>query len=165
MKTIFKIVILIYISTANAEKIDALVIKVADGDTITILDEQKKTHKIRLQGIDAPEKKQAYGEKSKQNLAFLIYNRTVHVEYSKYDKYGRIIGKVSLKGQDICLEQITKGMAWHYKKYQNEQSTIDRELYSSNELKARDKKIGLWNDVQPTTPWDFRKKRILKNLK
>ena len=79
MKIIFKIVILIYISTANAEKIDSLVIKVADGDTITILDEQKKTHKVRLQGIDAPEKKQAYGEKSKQNLAFLIYNRTVHV--------------------------------------------------------------------------------------
>ena len=158
MKIIFKIAILIYISTTNAEKIDALVIKVADGDTITIIDEQKKTHKVRLQGIDAPEKKQAYGEKSKQNLAFLIYNRTVHVEYSKYDKYGRIIGKVSLKGQDICLEQITKGMAWHYKKYHNEQSTIDRELYSSTEITARSSKIGLWNDVHPTTPWDFRKK-------
>ena len=165
MKIIFKIVILIYISTANAEKIDALVIKVADGDTITILDEQKKTHKVRLQGIDAPEKKQAYGEKSKQHLAFLIYNRTVHVEYSKYDKYGRIIGKVSLKGQDICLEQITKGMAWHYKKYQNEQSTIDRELYSSTELKARDTKIGLWNDVQLTTPWDFRKNNLSLHVK
>ena len=158
MKFIFKILILIYIGTVNAEKIDALVVKVADGDTITVLDGQKKTHKVRLQGIDAPEKKQAYGEKSKQNLAFLIYNRTVHVEYSKYDKYGRIIGKVSLKGQDICLEQITKGMAWHYKKYQNEQSTIDRELYRSTEITARDSKIGLWNDVHPTTPWDFRKK-------
>ena len=96
MKIIFKIVILIYISTANAEKIDALVIKVADGDTITILDEQKKTHKVRLQGIDAPEKKQAYGEKSKQNLSLLIYNKKVEIEFSKYDKYGRIIGKVSL---------------------------------------------------------------------
>ena len=158
MKNIFKLIILIYICTAKAESIDALVIKVADGDTITILDEQKKTHKIRLQGIDAPEKKQAYGEKSKQNLAFLIYNKMIHVEYSKYDKYGRIIGKVSLKGQDICLEQLTQGMAWHYKKYQSEQPTHDRELYSSTEIKARDSKIGLWNDVQPTTPWDFRKK-------
>ena len=158
MKFIFKILILIYIGTVNAEIIDALVVKVADGDTITILDEQKKAHKVRLQGIDAPEKKQAYGEKSKQNLAFLIYNRTIQVEYSKYDKYGRIIGKVSLKGKDICLEQLSKGMAWHYKKYQNEQSIIDRELYSSTESKARDSKIGLWNDAQPKTPWDFRKK-------
>ena len=158
MKIIFKIIILIYISTANAEIIDAFVTKVADGDTITILDQQKKTHKVRLQGIDAPEKIQAYGEKSKQNLAFLIYNRTVQVEYSKYDKYGRIIGKVSLRGQDICLEQIAKGMAWHYKKYQNEQSPIDRDLYSSSEVKARNSRIGLWNDVQPTAPWDFRKK-------
>lgn len=157
MKFIFKILILIYIDTVNAEIIDALVVKVADGDTITVLDGQKKTHKVRLQGIDAPEKKQAYGEKSKQNLAFLIYNRSIQVEYSKYDKYGRIIGKVSLKGKDICLEQLSKGMAWHYKKYQKEQSTIDRELYSSTELKARNTKIGLWKDNQPTAPWDFRK--------
>ena len=158
MKFFIKIVILIYLGAANADEIDALVIKISDGDTITVLDGQKKTHKVRLQGIDAPEKNQTYGEKSKQNLAFLIYNRTIQVEYSKYDKYGRIIGKVSLKGKDICLEQLSKGMAWHYKKYQNEQSIIDRELYSSTESKARDSKIGLWNDAQPTTPWDFRKK-------
>lgn len=162
MKFFIKIVILIYIGTANADEIDALVVKVEDGDTITVLDGQKKTHKVRLQGIDAPEKKQAYGEKSKQNLTFLIYNRMVHVEYNKYDKYGRVIGKVSLRGKDICLEQLDKGMAWHYKKYQKEQSTIDRELYSSTELKAKDTKIGLWKDTQPTAPWDFRKNRISK---
>ena len=158
MKFFIKIVILIYIGAANADEIDALVIKVSDGDTITVLDGQKKTHKVRLQGIDAPEKKQAYGEKSKQNLTFLIYNRMIHVEYNKYDKYVRVIGKVILRGKDICLEQLDKGMAWHYKKYQKEQSTIDRELYSSTELKAKDTKIGLWKDTQPTAPWDFRKK-------
>jgi endonuclease YncB( thermonuclease family) len=89
-----------------------------------------------------------------------MFNRTVHVEYSKYDKYGRIIGKVSLKGQDICLEQITKGMAWHYKEYQKEQSLIDRDLYSSAELKVKDSKLGLWKDINTIPPWEFRKIKI-----
>jgi hypothetical protein len=131
---------------------------VADGDTITVLDQQKNTYKIRLQGIDAPEKKQAFGEKSKQSLHDLVHGKQVRIEYDKEDKYGRIVGKITLDDLDICLQQLVLGMAWHYKKYQNEQSVADRVVYNDAELKSKSLKLGLWADETPTPPWEFRKK-------
>ncbi len=86
------------------------VIAIADGDTITLLDSQKKQIKIRLAGIDAPEFKQAFGNKSKQNLSRLIFGKTVKIETGKTDRYGRIVGKVIFDGRDINLEQIKNGM-------------------------------------------------------
>jgi endonuclease YncB( thermonuclease family) len=91
-----------------------------------VFDAKKVQHKIRLQGIDAPERRQAYGTKSKEHLSDLIAGKTVVVDYSKYDRYQRILGKVLLGGEDVNLEQVEAGMAWHYKKYQGEQSTSDR---------------------------------------
>ena len=120
------------------------VVKVTDGDTVHVLDQNKTKHKIRLGGIDAPEKKQAYGKKSKQNLSNLIAGKNVEVEYNKRDRYGRIVGKLIKDGQDINLLQIKYGYAWHYKQYQKEQSKLDRTLYSSAEIEAREKTIGLW---------------------
>jgi len=158
MKKLILIFILFLSNFANAKTIEGLVVGVADGDTITVLDQQKNTYKIRLQGIDAPEKKQAFGEKSKQSLQDLVHRKQVRIEYDKEDKYGRIVGKVTVDDVDVCLQQLVLGMAWHYKKYQNEQSVSDRALYSETELKSKSLKLGLWSDDTPMPPWEFRKK-------
>ena len=130
--------------------------RVTDGDTIVVLDVDKVQHKIRLQGINAPERRQAYGTKSKEHLSDLVAGKTVIVDYSKYDRYGRVLGIVLVNGEDVNLEQIEAGMAWHYKKYQREQSPSDRVKYSDAEREARRKKLGLWNDPNPSPPWDYR---------
>jgi len=158
MKKLILIFILFLSNFANAKTIEGLVVGVADGDTITVLDQQKNTYKIRLQGIDAPEKKQAFGEKSKQSLHDLVHSKQVRIEYDKEDKYGRIVGKVTVEDVDVCLQQLVLGMAWHYKKYQNEQSVSDRALYSDTELKSQSLKLGLWTEDTPMPPWEFRKK-------
>jgi endonuclease YncB( thermonuclease family) len=158
MKKLILVLILFLSNFVHAKTIEGLVVGVADGDTITVLDQQKNTYKIRLQGIDAPEKKQAFGEKSKQSLHDLVHSKQVRIEYDKEDKYGRIVGKVTVDDVDVCLQQLVLGMAWHYKKYQNEQSVSDRALYSETELKSKSLKLGLWTDDTPMPPWEFRKK-------
>ena len=142
--------------SAYSESISGRVVAIADGDTITVLDTSKTQHKIRLSGIDAPEKKQAFGQRSKESLSVLVFNQTVQVETTKRDRYGREIGKVIVDGLDANLEQVKRGMAWHYKAYQREQSAQDRVTYSEAEVVARGARLGLWNDAQPVPPWEFR---------
>ena len=140
----------------HAETLPVRVVRVIDGDTIVVLDADKVQHKIRLQGIDAPERRQAFGTKPKEHLSNLVAEKTVDVDYSKYDRYGRILGKVIVNGEDANLEQIEAGMAWHYKKYQREQAPTDRIEYSDAELDARRLRVGLWRDPNPVPPWDYR---------
>jgi endonuclease YncB( thermonuclease family) len=159
MKLLLSFLLIFSVCTASASKIlQGKVVSVADGDTITVLDAEKNQHKIRLQGIDAPEKTQAFGAKSKQALYEMVHGKTVQVSFEKSDKYGRILGKVLLDGQDICHQQIKAGLAWHYKKYQNQQPLVDREAYSASENAAKNEKLGLWSDPRPVAPWDFRKR-------
>lgn len=139
-----------------AATLQGRVVAIADGDTVTVLDSNNTQHKIRLMGIDAPEKKQAFGQRSKENLSDLVFNKQVIVEYSKKDRYGRTIGKILVSGVDANLEQIKAGMAWHYKQYQKEQTPSDRALYSDAEDRARAGNVGLWADSDPTPPWEFR---------
>ena len=126
------------------------------GRTVCILTEGDVQHKIRLQGIDAPERAQAYGSKSKEHLSDLVAGRFVVVEYDKRDRYGRIVGKVLVGGEDACLEQVLAGYAWHYKKYQAEQSETDRQVYAEAEIEAREAKRGLWQDPHAIPPWEYR---------
>ena len=142
--------------TINAATLQGKVVGVTDGDTITVLDANNMQHKIRLQGIDAPEKAQAFGQKSKQSLNQLVHSKQVTIEFQKKDKYGRTVGKVLLNDTDVCLEQIKLGMAWHYKKYASEQPKTDREIYAQAEQLAKSQGIGLWRDKNPMPPWDFR---------
>jgi len=141
----------------HAETLTGCVVRVTDGDTIVVLDADKVQHKIRLQGIDAPERRQAFGTKSKEHLSDLVAGKTVEVDYSKYDRYERVLGIVMVNGEDVYLEQVEAGMAWHYKKYQGEQSASDRVKYSDAELEARRQKIGLWRDPNPMPPWNYRR--------
>ena len=81
----------------------------------------------------------------------------VTIEYQRRDRYGRIVGKVLLDEIDVCLEQVKAGFAWHYKKYQHEQSAEDRRLYADAENKARDERLGLWRENNPNPPWEYRR--------
>jgi endonuclease YncB( thermonuclease family) len=118
--------------------------------------EVKEQHKIRLAGIDAPEKKQPFGNRSKESLSELAYDKILTVETDKRDKYGRQVGKVPVNGQDVNLVQVERGMAWFYRQYQREQSPNDRRLYEAAEDAAKADRRGLWHDAGPVPPWEFR---------
>jgi endonuclease YncB( thermonuclease family) len=109
-------------AVSHAATITGKVVAVADGDTITVLDADKVQHKIRLGGIDAPEK----GRASKRSLSDLVYGKTVVIDTDKTDRYGREVGKVLVDGVDANLEQVQRGLAWHYKAYQREQPPDNR---------------------------------------
>lgn len=149
--------LLLFSLPSHADTLTGKVISVADGDTITILSGTTQ-HKIRLMGIDAPEKRQAYGNKSKDALAQAIAGQHVTVDYNKRDRYRRIIGKVIYQDQDMNLRQVQLGMAWHYKQYEREQDVEDRSRYAQAEYLAQRDKLGLWQDANPIPPWDFRKR-------
>lgn len=112
---------LIYTSPVLADILQGKVVGVTDGDTITLLDASNTQYNIRLAGIDAPEKKQPFGQASKKSLSYLVYDKTVQVEWYKKDRYNRLVGKVIVNNLDANLEQVKRGLAWHYTKYQNEQ--------------------------------------------
>jgi endonuclease YncB( thermonuclease family) len=152
------IVLGLYVSLVQAEILAGRVVKIADGDTLTVLDASKQQHRIRLTGIDAPEKKQAFGTVSKQHLAELVFGKVVDVEWYKRDRYQRVLGKVLVDGQDANLEQIKAGLAWHYKQYGKDQQLVDRRLYAEAQEAASIKGVGLWRDPGPIPPWDFRRK-------
>ena len=155
------IAILVFsLSTGSfANTLTGLVVGIADGDTFTLLDAAHVQHKIRLAGIDAPEKKQAFSNRSKHSLSSLIFGRQVSVEWNKVDRYGRVIGKVIIGDEDACLAQVRAGLAWHYKASENEQSYVDRERYARAELDARANKRGLWGEPTPLPPWEYRRAR------
>lgn len=141
---------------AVAATLQGTVVSISDGDTITVLDVSNTQHKVRLSGIDAPEKRQAFGNVSKEHLSGLVYKRQVQVDYQKEDRYGRIVGKVMVDGVDANLAQVSAGLAWHYKAYQKEQPSEDRLEYSRTEEMARGAGQGLWKDSQAVPPWEFR---------
>lgn len=152
----FCLLIALVVSSASAEQLTGRVVSIADGDTVTVLDASNQQHKIRLAGIDSPEKKQPYGERSKQHLASLVFNRTVTVDWEKTDRYQRIVGKILVNGSDANLEQLKAGLAWWYEKYRKEQSPADQRRYSEAEQLARQQKVGLWQEANPIPPWDWR---------
>jgi endonuclease YncB( thermonuclease family) len=156
---LFGIVAFVAHSLASAETIQGKVVRVADGDTITVLDQSKTQHKIRLAGIDAPEKGMPFRLKSKDNLSDMVAGKQVIVETTKLDRYGRNVGKVLIDGRDANLAQVEAGFAWHYKAYEREQSKADRLAYSQAEVRAKEARKGLWLDKEPVPPWEWRKAR------
>lgn len=144
-------------TVASAAMLHGRVVSIADGDTITVLDAQRLQHKIRLQGIDAPESSQSFGKLSKHNLSTLVAGRDVTVEYFKFDRYGRAVGKVMVGGVDANLEQVRAGLAWVYTDYESELTPNDRSLYHAAERQARSLHAGLWAENNPMPPWVFRR--------
>ena len=147
---------------ALADTLTGKVIKITDGDTVHVLQDNHVKEKIRLAGIDAPERKQPHGNKAKQYLASLIGNKRVTVKYSKRDRYKRIVGKIIFNNSDVNLAMVQAGYAWHYKKYQKEQSKSDQLAYAAAEDNTRTHRLGLFQDKEPMSPWDYRKSRRKK---
>lgn len=148
--------------------VTGVVVGVADGDTVTVLDAAKTQHKVRVAGIDAPEKAQPFGQRAKQRMSALVFGKVCRLEGDKRDRYGRTVAKVWVSPPDcqgcpltldVGLAVLTSGLAWHYKKYQNEQSPEDRERYAFAEDEARSKRAGLWTEADPVPPWDWRKSK------
>ena len=158
----------LFTGPATAGNIYGRVIGVSDGDTISVLDDQRQVHKIRLAGIDAPEKAQPFGQRSKAGMSATVFNREVEVIGSKRDRYGRIVAKVLVaetecaaadcpKSRDAGLLQVQAGLAWWYRAYAREQRPEDRVRYEAAETGARQQRMGLWQDKDPTPPWDWRR--------
>lgn len=166
-KLLFLITIGLLTSTQAAE-LKGKIISIADGDTATllVLENQSKLlkplekekvniktqYRIRLNDIDAPEKSQAFGNKSKQNLSKYIFGKDVTVIYDKKDQYGRILGTIYLNNKDINLKQVEDGFAWVYRQYSK------KKKYLKAEKEARNLKKGLWADTNPIEPWNYRRK-------
>jgi len=128
------------------------VVAISDGDTIRVYDRNENIqYKIRLSGIDAPEKNQPYGRKSKEALSNLIFGKTVRVSDQGKDRYKRILGYVKLGDIDVNLEMVKSGNAWTYRKYNQSEDYLDAEN------SAKEKRLGLWALENPIPPWQFRK--------
>jgi endonuclease YncB( thermonuclease family) len=137
-------------------RVTGKVLNVHDGDTLTLLGPNNFEYKVRFNGVDAPELKQEFGDKSRKSLAKMVEGKIATIEYDKIDKYGRFVCKVFVNGTDINLEQLKRGMAWHFKKYQDEQNPDDKTLYAEQELTAKDSKTGLWKQKTIEAPWEYR---------
>lgn len=153
------VVAAISLRPGSAQTLDDRVVAVADGGTVTVLYSDNRQEKIRLAAIDAPEKNQAFGQRSMQSLSALAFGHAVTLEGTKKDRYGRRIAKLIVSGKDVGLEQISSGMAWHYKKYARKQSPADRDAYAQVEKSAKDRRISLRQDESPMTPWQWRHRR------
>ena len=145
------------LSHASAAELDGTIVGVADGDTVTLLDAYNTQHRIRLDGIDAPERTQPYGQRARQSLASLAHGRAARADCPKVDRYGRAVCRVIVDGIDVGLEQVRRGYAWHYVKYAHEQRAADREKYARAESDARSANAGLWSFSDPVPPWDYRR--------
>lgn len=146
-------------ASARAEVRTAItgrVVGVTDGDTLTILDGSLRQHRVRLGGVDTPERAQPYGKVAKSSLSSLAFGREAEADCGKADRWGRLVCKVSVDGRDVGLAQVERGLGWHYKKYEREQAAADRVAYARAEEDARRARRGLWVDPSPIPPWEWR---------
>ncbi|MGZ5055815.1 MAG: thermonuclease family protein [Methylobacter sp.] len=150
MRYIFSLLMTCVVLSATAAEWSGTVVGISDGDTLTVLNAEKRQFKIRLVEIDAPESKQAFGTQSKQSLSEICFKKTVIVDDKGTDKYKRTLGRLHCDGVDANAEQVKRGMAWAYKQYLTDQSI------ATLEAQAKAAGTGLWADANPMPPWEFR---------
>lgn len=126
------------------------VVSVHDGDTVRALDPDKREHRVRLHGIDAPEVGQAFGTKSRDGLRTLVMGKVVTVDHRGEDRYGRTLARLEVDGRDVNREMVAAGLAWHYVRYSDDASL------AAAEVEARAAHRGLWADREPVPPWEWR---------
>jgi endonuclease YncB( thermonuclease family) len=134
-----------------------IAIAIADGDTLTVRCGAPGAYtqtKIRIAEIDAPERRQAYGERAHQTLATLCHQQTAEVTPQTLDRYGRTVARVRCQGQDVSAAMVKAGMAWAYAKY-----LTDPEIKRLEGL-SRTGKVGLWSDTAPVPPWEYRHRKV-----
>ncbi len=141
-------------TTGSGEIIQGKVIGIVDGDTFDLLNDSNKTYRIRMEGIDAPEKGMPYYQVSKKYLGSLCFGQRVTVKITQAESGNRKIGlKYISAGTELSHEMIRAGLAWHFVKYNS-----DRDL-AALEQQARKERRGLWKDPNPLPPWEIRKIR------
>lgn len=131
----------------------------SDGDSFIVRTEDARRLTIRLVGIDAPEKAQAYGDDSRRSLRDAIEGQTLTILPVKRDPYGRLVARVFVGDKDVALEQVRTGLAWHYRRYESDQTPSERREFSVAEQHAREAGIGLWADPSPLPPWRYREQQ------
>ena len=141
----------------DLQRLAGQVVRIVDGDTIVLATDGAR-HRVRLAGIDAPERNQPWGDASTRELRRQIAGQEVVVEWSKKDRWKRLIGVIRLDGEDINLLLVERGLAWHFKRYADEQDPKDRRAYSAAEKAAQGARRGLWSDPEPVPPWEWRKR-------
>lgn len=155
---LFLLLLLLLLPWASwGQELTGRVVRIIDGDTLVVLDASNTQHKVRLAGIDCPERKQPWGTQAKQALSEYVFNREVTVDWDKRDRYKRIIGKVLRGDLDVHRSLIGDGLCWWYRKYADEQSAVDRVLYEDAERQALSRRRGLWADANPVPPWEWRR--------
>jgi endonuclease YncB( thermonuclease family) len=147
-------VLLLAVAATAFESFSGRCVGVLDGDSLKVLD-GGHTFEVRLEGIDAPEKGQAFGDRAKQTLSDLVYGKDVRVAGKTTDSYGRLVARVFVElpaaaPLDVNLEMVRRGMAWHYTRYSSERALADAEAT------ARARRTGLWADPHAVAPWTFR---------
>lgn len=142
---------LLLATNSNAETINGTVTRITDGDTVTLTSLAGERIKVRLNAIDAPEKKQAFSKASSRSLAKLCLNQSARVVTNKLDKYGRSIGDLFCNGIFANEYLVSNGFAWVYRKYSNDARLLKLEA------NAHASYIGLWSDPEPLPPWEWRK--------
>jgi endonuclease YncB( thermonuclease family) len=147
----------LHIGLAQAD-FSGRVVHVQDGDTLTILSSEKKQIKVRLNGIDAPERGQPFGTRATESLRQMCGGQLAHTVDLGRDRYGRTIGRVTCAGMDASEEQVRRGMAWVFTRY----VAPDSPLYGVQH-QARAGRMGLWADASPTAPWDWRASQRAKS--
>ena len=162
MKTLLQLFFILACGLILArETVTGKVVGVSDGDTIKILTADRQEIKIRLYGIDTPEKAQDYGQKAKQFTSDAVFGKTVRVEIIDRDRYGRSVALVFPdNGPTLNERLVTAGFAWRYDRYCREEP-LCRTL-ETEQATARAAKKGLWADPTPTPPWDWRKEKKKK---
>jgi endonuclease YncB( thermonuclease family) len=127
------------------------VVGISDGDTIRVMHRGRET-KIRLFGVDCPERDQAFGNKARRFTSHMVFRKVVEVQEVEKDSYGRTVAWVSVDGKSLNKELLRAGLAWWYKYYAENEHEL-KQL----EAEARKNKIGLWSALNPIPPWDFRR--------
>ena len=129
------------------------VVGVADGDTLTLADAQRRQRRIRLVGMDAPESGQPFGGASKRHLSALVFGRSVEARCGRTDRYARDVCRVLVDGVDVGQAQIVAGLAWYYVRFGGGLPPELRAQYGAAEKAARADRRGLWSDAEPRPPW------------
>ena len=133
-----------------------MVVGVTDGDTIKVMGTHNKQVKIRLYGIDTPEKGQAFSKRAKQFTSGMVFGKVVEVGAITVDHYGRTVSLVYVEGKGVCDELIRAGLAWVYYLYCNLPICAE---WKNLEAEAKEAKRGIWSEHNPIPPWEFRRKR------
>lgn len=146
------VLLLTFSGCGKAVGVDGRVVGVYDGDTITVLTPAKEQLKVRLYGVDAPELKQPFGSRAKEELSSLVFGREVRLQVSQRDRYGRIVARVYVGDTEVNVLMVQRGYAWWYRDYAKRAKELE-----TAEREAKAARRGLWADKRAVAPWDWRR--------